>query len=122
MSEFDNDLYGDLDLEDLDATQLDEELVDPDQDKHDDNKESSAPHDAPIKHEPAPAPAHDSHASGSDREHSGNDGYFENRMRPSDMPDEGLVLCSSASCCASHARVARLSGFGCGIRCLSRRR
>lgn len=120
MSEFDNDLYGDLDLEDLDATQLDEELVDPDQDKHDDNKDLSAPLDAPVKHEPAPAP-NDSHASGSGREHGGNDGYFENRMRPSDMPDEGLVLCSSASCRGADAgvAVARLGGFGCGIRALS---
>lgn len=118
MSEFDNDLYGDLDLEDLDATQLDEELVDPDQDKQDDIKDSSASLDAPVKHEPAPAPAHDSHASGSGGDHGRNDGYFENRMRPSDMPDEGLVLCSSASCRAPRARVARLSGCGCGIRAL----
>lgn len=111
MSEFDNDLYGDLDLEDLDATQLDEELVDPDQEKQDDNKDSSAHNDAPVKSEPAPAPSNDNHASSSNREQGGNDGFFENRMRPSDMPDEGLVLGSVASLAASasRARVARHS-------------
>lgn len=92
MSDFDHDLYGDLDLEDLDATQLDEELVDPD----------SLDAQEPPAHLPSldsrevassaggasdVAPAFDAHAAA--RPPPIPQGI--DRMKPSDMPDEGLV-------------------------------
>lgn len=49
MSDFDHDLYGDLDLEDLDATQLDDELVDPE-------LEEEKPAAAAAKQEEKPQP------------------------------------------------------------------
>ncbi|KAK4685139.1 hypothetical protein P7C73_g5018, partial [Tremellales sp. Uapishka_1] len=77
---YENDLYGDLDLEDLDASQLEEELVEPPEletrETEQETKRLDA-RDAPLADEGAP----------------GQTGL--DRIRPSDMPDEGLVYVPS---------------------------
>lgn len=106
MSDFDHDLYGDLDLEDLDATQLDEELVDPDLEPDVHSSVPVPPSHAMESHsrpEPplgssagasdAAAPAFDAHAASRPPPM----GMVHDRMKPSDMPDEGLVAFVVAS-------------------------
>lgn len=109
MSDFDHDLYGDLDLEDLDATQLDEELVDPDAEPSS-VEASTLPDVKPPTSSYAPAPEtgagghrssfgeggsrgpppQDQHG---DRNFDQDQSYMD-RIKPSDMPDEGLVIVS----------------------------
>lgn len=145
MSDFDHDLYGDLDLEDLDATQLDEELVDPDLEPKQEPAsaagatESAAPapssssaqtHAPPADNYSHTASNHVGSSSaggmgmgggaggapgggmggrgdfghggmGGGSRDFGHDGMGD-RIKPSDMPDEGLVffplLCVVSSC------------------------
>jgi RNA-binding protein Musashi len=90
MSDFDHDLYGDLDLEDLDATQLDEELVGPDTlDAPEPSGQVPVPEHSSTGGASDVAPAFDAHAAARPQPPipQGID-----RMKPSDMPDEGLVL------------------------------
>lgn len=105
MSDFDHDLYGDLDLEDLDATQLDEELVDPELDNvgdsHADNgagASTSAPGNERRDQDRDDHGGYngntggggfDAHAAAA----SSNNFGMDDRIKPSDMPDEGLVVC-----------------------------
>nr|XP_019047666.1 hypothetical protein I302_04282 [Kwoniella bestiolae CBS 10118]OCF26596.1 hypothetical protein I302_04282 [Kwoniella bestiolae CBS 10118] len=95
-----DDLYGDLDLEDLDATQL-EELVEPPE--LDPAPAPVAAGSSSVAAQPQPAqatsglnqvPAGD--FSGYNQQQQQNDVNPDqaalDRIRPSDMPDEGLVF------------------------------
>jgi hypothetical protein len=103
----------DLDLEDIDASALEEELVEP---PEFDQPPASAPVSQSLGHPAAAAPASavpapaqpgggqsfqygagalDGQAGGSGGQHGADDSGVD-RIRPSDMPDEGLVWCGSS--------------------------